>query len=182
MAVRAAAAVASPGVGAVGKYLLHASRLKPSGELTPAECYAYGYGCTKCSGEEDNIDHRAKACLARLLKQNPNDARAWALQATIYTHQYWFGSTLSEPERSSLALRKHLPAKAIEAANKAEALSDGKDSSVYWGMAQAYMASCQPEKLFEAVNRGLAINPDDPNLLASFGNWLAYSSYWDEGA
>ena len=44
------------------------------------------------------------------------------------------------------------------------------------------MASCQPEKLFEAVKRGLAINPDDPNLLASFGNWLAYSGYWDEGA
>ncbi|MEZ5537023.1 MAG: alpha/beta fold hydrolase [Thiolinea sp.] len=181
VAIRAAAAVASPGVGAIGRHLLASSRLKPVEELTPAECYSYGYGCTKCSGEEDNVDWRAKACLANLLEKNPKDAKGWALQAGLYTHQYLFGSTLSEPERSNLKLRQHLPGKAIEAANKAEALSDGTDSSIYWGMAQAYYASCQVDKMQAAIERGLEINPDDPNLLAVFGNWLSYTGRWKEG-
>ncbi len=182
VAIRASAAVASPGLGALARHLRKTTRLKPVEELTPSECYVYGYGCSKCSGEEDDITKRAEACLAHLIKKNPDDARTWALQATIYAHQYWYGNTLPEPQRSTLSLRKHLPQKAIEAANKAEALSSGGDSSVYWGMVEAYMSSCQADKLHAAVQRGLEINPNDPNLLASFGNWLSYSGRWREGA
>jgi len=123
LAIRAAAAIASPGVGAIGRHLLKSSQLKSADELTPAECYAYGYGCTKCSGEEDVIDFKAKACIANLLEKNPNDAKAWALQATLYSHQYLFGTTLKEPERSSLPLRKSLPQKAHSAIS---ALSHGR--------------------------------------------------------
>jgi len=181
LAIRAAAAVASPGVGAIGRHLLQSSQLKPVEELTPAECYAYGYDCTKCSGEEDNIDFRAKVCIANLLEKNPNDAKAWALQSTLYSHQYLFGTTLKEPERSSLPLRKALPQKAIDAATKAESLSNGDDSAIYWGLAQAYYTACHADKMQAAIERGLAINPDDPNLLATFGNWLQYSGRWEAG-
>ena len=182
LAIRAAAAIASPGVGAIGRHLLKSSQLKSADELTPAECYAYGYGCTKCSGEEDVVDFKAKACIANLLDKNPNDAKAWALQATLYSHQYLFGTTLKEPERSSLPLRKSLPQKAIDAATKAESLSTGNDSAIYWGLSQAYYTSCQADKMKAAIDRGLEINPDDPNLLAAFGNWLQYSGRWDEGS
>lgn len=182
LGVRIAAAVASPGVGAISEHLLASSRLKPVDEVSRAECYANGFGCVKCSGEEDNVTKRAEACLAHLLQQDPTDARAWALQATIHAHQYLWANTLPEPLRSTPALRGHYRQLAVDAANKAEALSDGKDSAVYWGMAEAYFASCQPDKLEVAVERGLAINPDDPNLLAAFGNWLSYSGKWDEGS
>ncbi|MEZ5534162.1 MAG: alpha/beta fold hydrolase [Thiolinea sp.] len=182
VAIRIAAAVASPGIGAVARHLRESSRLKPVVELTPSECYIYGFSCSKCSGEEDEITRRAEACLAHVLEQNPEDARAWALQATIYAHQYWYGNTLPEPARSNLPMRKHLPELAVKAANKAEAMSNGDDSSVYWGMVEAYYSSCQVDKLQQAINRGIEINPYDPNLLASFGNWLAYSGHWHEGA
>lgn len=182
LAIRIAAAVASPGVGAIDRHLLSQSRLKPVSQLSRSECYANGYGCAKCSGEEDNITRRAELCLANILNHDPNDSRAWALQATIYAHQYWWGNTLREPQKSNHDLRRELPQKAIDAANRAESLSDGNDSSVYWGMAEAYFASCQPDKLKTAISRGLALNPDDPNLLAAFGNWLSYSGHWDEGA
>lgn len=182
LVIRIAAAIASPGVGAIDRHLLSQSRLKPIEELSRSECFANGYGCAKCSGEEDNITRRAELCLANILKHDPNDSRAWALQATIYAHQYWWGNTLSEPQKSNLNLRRDLPQKAIDAANRSESLSDGNDSSVYWGMAEAYFASCQADKLKTATSRGLALNPDDPNLLAAFGNWLSYSGHWDEGA
>ncbi len=182
LGIRIAAAVASPGVGAISEHLLATSRLKPIEEISHAECYANGFGCVKCSGEEDNITKRAEACLAHMLERDPEDARAWGLQATIHAHQYLWANTLPEPERSTPALRRHYQQLAVDAATKAEALSDGKDSAIYWGMAEAYFASCQPDKLEVAIERGLAINPDDPNLLAAFGNWLSYSGKWDEGS
>ncbi|MEE9319739.1 MAG: winged helix-turn-helix domain-containing protein [Granulosicoccus sp.] len=182
LANRIAAAIAAPGIGAIDTYLLESTKnIKPE-ELSRAACYAYGFGCSKCSGEEDNITPRAEACLAAILEKDPNDARAWALQATIYAHQYWWANTLPEPERSDPSLRTHLPEKAIVAANKAEALSDGYDTSVYWGMAEAYFAACESDKLKSVIDRGLEINPYDPNLLGAFGNWLSYSGKWDEGA
>lgn len=182
LAERIAASIASPGVGALDRELLKASRLKPVELLDEAECFAHGFGCSKCSGEEDNITKRAEACLAHVLDQDPENARALALQATIYAHQYWWGNTLPEPLRSNLKLRKHLPAKAIDAANRAEALSVGNDSSIYWGMTEAYYSSCQTDKMVTSIERGIEINPTDPNLLAAFGNWLSYSGRWDEGA
>ena len=182
LARRIAASVASPGVGAVDNWLLKSTQLVPVEQLSKAACYAYGYGCSKCSGEEDVITSKAEACLAAILEKDPDDARAWALQATIYAHQYWWASTLPEPARSDPSLRQHLPQQAVDAANRAESLSDGYDTSVYWGMAEAYFASCEADKLQTAVNRGLEINPDDPNLMGAFGNWLSYSGKWEEGA
>ncbi len=146
--VRVAAAIASPGVGAVGRHLISTSRLKPVEELTPAECYAHGFGCSKCSGEEDNITKRAEACLANIIEQNPEDSRAWALQATIYAHQYWWGNTLIEPQRSNLELRGGLIPKAIEAANKSEALVDS-------GVAEVQQITAR-----EAISRALQMDPD----------------------
>ena len=181
VATRLAAAVASPGIGAVDSHLLQNSRLLPVDNISPAACYAHGYGCSKCSGEEDNITRRAEDCLDALLEKNPDDARAWALQATIHAHQYWWGNTLPEPMRSDPSLRTDMPEKAIQAATRAEALSDGRDTAVYWGLAEAYYSACESDKLHSAIQRGLEINPYDPNLLGAFGNWLAYSGKWEEG-
>lgn len=48
-------------------------------------------------------------------------------------------------------------------------------------MAQVHQASCNIPAMRLAIERGLAINPDDPSLLGVFGNWLAYAGHWDEG-
>lgn len=79
LGVRVAALVASPGGGVIGRHLLEASRSKPVAALTRSECYAYGYGCTTCSGELESITPRAEACLANALRDDPTDARSWAL-------------------------------------------------------------------------------------------------------
>ena len=181
LANRIAATIASPGLGHVSQHLLALNRLTPAAEMPPNACYAFGYNCKKCSGEEDNITEKAEQCLREILLNDPTDARAWALQATIYAHQYWFGTNLPEPIRSDPRLRKDLSRKAIEAALKSESLSDGTDPTVYWGMAEAYYSSCDVEMLDLSVTRGLEINSTDPHLLASFGSWLSYSGQWERG-
>ncbi len=178
---RIAGMIASPGGGAVSRHLLKTAQGKTANEITRSQCYAYSYGCTNCSGELDPITEVATECLANLLEEDPADARAWGLQSTLYAHQYLWSSALSEPARTSLEHRSHLTGLAIEAANKAEFYSDGTDTAVYWGMAQAYAASCQLDKLQTAVDRGLQINPDDPSLLGGFGSWVAYGGDWDKG-
>lgn len=181
LGARIAALVGSPAGGAIGHHLLKISRNKPVKLLTRPECLAHGYGCTSCSGEFDTITPRAVQCLAVLLEKNSQDPDAWALQSTVFSRQYLWGSSLQEPLRSDKSKRDHLKAKAVEAATRAEALAKGNNPSVYWGMVHAYIASCDVEKIQTAVDHALRINPDDPNMLAAYGNFLAYPGAWDEG-
>ncbi len=175
------AAFASPGGGALSRHLMAKARHKPVEKLSRAECYAHGYGCTTCSGELETISNRALMCLDAILEKDPNDATAWALKSTVHANQWRFGHSLAEPERSDLLLRANRTDMAVAAANRAEALSDGTNSAVYWGMSQAYFVKCDVDKLRTSVQRGLRLNPDDPSLLAVFGNWLIYAGQLDEG-
>lgn len=181
LGAQVAGRIAAPAGGIIDRDLYRSAGSKPVDALTRAECYVYGYGCTNCSGELDSITPRAEACLADILERDKSDPRAWALQSTIYTHQYQWGTNLPEPQRTDLEARADLPRRALAAANLAEQLSDGRESAVYWGMAQAHQASCDIAGMRVAIERGLAINPDDPSLLGAFGNWLAYAGLWDEG-
>jgi len=180
-AVRVSAMIASPATGVIGRELLAKGRRKPVADLTSAECYAHGYDCTNCSGELDTVDLRAQECLTNALVTDNTDVRAWGLQSTVYAKQYQWSTNLGEPLRTNVKLRQPIVQKALAAANQAEQLSDGSDSSVYWGMAQAYLAACDTNLMQTAMTRGLAINPNDPGLLGTFGNWMAYSGNWDEG-
>ena len=181
LAIRVAA-FASPGGGALSRHLMRVSSQKPAELLTAAECYSHGYECTTCSGEISTIDWRTQICLAELMESDPDNATTWALKSTLHSNEYLFGSGLSEPERSTLSARRQRADLAVNAANRAEALSGGDNTAVYWGMARAYFATCESDKLRVAVERGLRINPHDPSLLGTFGNWLAYTGHWDEGA
>lgn len=181
-AARISAMVASPGSGALGRHLLTLSRNKPLEQLTRSECYAHGYDCTNCSGELDSVNQRAEECIRDILDRDKFDSRAWGLQSTIYAHQYQWSTNLGEPLRTNVKARSDYRTRALAAANKAEQLSDGRDSAVYWGMAQAYMTACDTDKMKTAIERGININPHDPSLLAVFGNWMAYTGNWDEGA
>ncbi len=175
------AAFASPGGGALSKYLISHARRKPVEQISRPECYALGYACTTCSGDVASITERATACLARLLEDDPNDATAWALKSTIHTHQYRWGSAVAEPQRTHWPSREPLRDQAVQAASRAEALNPAGDSSVFWAMAQAYSAKCDIDKMRVAIDRGLAINPTDPAMMAAFGNWMGFAGAWDEG-
>ncbi len=181
IADRIAGFVGSPAGGAIGQHLLETARTKPVDELSRPECLAHGYGCTSCSGEFDSITPRAVQCLANLLEDDAEDPDAWALQSTVYSRQYLWGSALQEPMRTNKSKRSHLQSKAIETATRADALGNGNNPSVYWGMVQAYLASCDGDKMEIAVNRGLKLNPGDVNTLAVYGNFLSYAGKWDEG-
>ena len=180
-AAAAIAVFASPGGGALSRHLMAGARHKPVESLSRAECYAHGYDCSSCSGELETITTRALVCLESILQKDPNDATAWGLKASAHAIQWRFGFSLAEPERSDLLLRARRIDMAVEAANRAEALSDGNNSAVYWGMVQAYFGKCDVDRMRTAVQRGLAINPHDPALLAVFGNWMINAGQLDEG-
>lgn len=180
LAIRTAA-FASPAGGDLSRHLMATALHKPVDKLSPAECYAHAYDCTSCAGELTHITERTSACLKQLLDENPNNYAAWALKGALHAHQYRWGSALPEPERTDLYARGYLSRMAVEAATRAEELSDGSDPVVYWGLVQAYQSTCEIDKMRAAAKRGLALNPHDPGTLAVFGNWLAFAGDWDDG-
>lgn len=176
---RIAAEVASPLGGAVSERIFEGSRHVPADDLSRQECYAHGFhigdGITT---EEFN---RTKTCLTHLIEKDPKDARAMSLLAGIFAHQYLNATALKEPAQSQVALRRPLAARALEFAARAESIQTGQDSEVFLGLAKAYITNCRREVIVGAAERALEANPDDPNLLGSLGNWVAYAGEWDRG-
>ncbi len=180
LAVRTAA-FASPTGGDLARHLMRTAIRKPVEQLTAAECYAHTYDCTSCAGSLDHVSERAVACIDRLLSANPKNVTALALKGAVHAHQYRWGSGVSEPERSELQARSYRARLAIEAATRAEEFSDGTEPAVYWGLVQADQSGCEIDKRRVATQRGLALNPHDPAMLAVFGNWLANAGHGEEG-
>ena len=181
LAARLAARLASPLNGEIARVLFKASENKPTAELTALECYLISY---QLQGNQNNdrVAKRSEACLSALLKLNPRDARALALQGALYAQQYWWGVGLDEPARSDPTLRTALAARALASVEKAEALHPSPDAATYYAMARVYYANCLREQTLAAARRALEINPDDPNILGGTGNWTAYVGQWEEGA
>lgn len=181
LAPRIAARLASPLNGEIARVLFDASESKPVENLSPLECYLISY---QLQGNQNNdrIASRSAACLSALIKVNPRDARALALQGALYAQQYWWGVGLDEPARSSPDFRTGLAAKALVSVQKAEAVQPPPDAATYYAMARAYYANCLREQTLTAARRALEINPDDPNILGGVGNWTAYVGNWEDGA
>lgn len=178
---RLAARIASPLGGEIPRVLSDAARRKPADQLSPTECYLLNY---QLQGNQNNDDtaRRSETCLARLLRDDPGDARALALRGALYAQQYWWGVGLPEPARSDPALRSDLARKALESARASEALFAPPDAATYYAIARAYYANCRTDETITAARRALEINPDDPNILGGTGNWVAYVGNWSEGA
>ncbi len=177
---RLAAAIASPMSGAIARTRLSAARRKPVADLTRYECFLHGF-LLQGNQNNDLVAQRTEACLDDILARDQRDARAWALKGALLAQQYWWGVGLDGPARSDQNLRLHLPAQALAAARRGDALLESPDSAVYYALARSYYSACEKEKTLAAARRAIEINPDDPNILGAAGNWIAYTGNWDEG-
>lgn len=184
IAARIAADIASPMTGVITAQQYERIKGRSPEQLTREECHTLGamiQGVTVRGGTVDTIARNAEACLTRLVEEYPQDARALALLGALYAHQWWWSTGVDEPERSSWDLRRQRRDKALEYARRAEDVSRGADSLVYFAMGRAYYAACQPDGVSFAAGRGLSLTPDDPLMLGGFGNFLAYTGQWDRG-
>jgi tetratricopeptide (TPR) repeat protein len=94
--------------------------------------------------------------------------------------QRLYGTGLAQPEADDIDKRAYLVPRILEAGNRAVELAP-ESALAHFGLAVAYYAACQPERMRVEIDRALAINPNDANTLGTLGNLLAFAGDWDYG-
>jgi adenylate cyclase len=116
---------------------------------------------------------RVRACLQRAVELDPDYADAWAVLANVYAqeHRQRFNPRpeLYDPREHSLAAAKR--AVEIEPRNPTAQLM----------LANALFDRHDVVGFRAAGERAIALNPNDPEILAHFGLRLVYMGQWERG-
>lgn len=173
---RLAVLVASPWAGAVAETMIETALEKPLEALTGYECYLHAF---RQDGEA--MLRRAHTCLDAMIAADPSNARAHALLGAVYTTEYWYGAGLEGPARENRHLRDPLAVRALATVEAAEAAGLPEEAEFHLSTAISYYANCKLDHMAAALNRAMALNPNDPWILGKAGNFLAYSGTWEIG-
>jgi tetratricopeptide (TPR) repeat protein len=143
----------------------------PSQKLTSYECvlsfYQYWHAL-------DVGQHRAvRACLERTIREDPGYSEAYSALAMVYANVYRYnfdkGATAFDPLPKALELAKRAADMAPESVQSYKALH-----LVYWLMKDV-------EKSFEAGRMGLAVSPNDTEMMADLGGRMCLYGQWEQG-
>jgi tetratricopeptide (TPR) repeat protein len=123
---------------------------------------------------------RTRLCAEAAVAREPANGFAWSTLSRILTLQRWWGTGLSDAEADDVEKRAYLVNRVVEAANRGVNLAP-ESAFAHYALFLAYYVTCQPERMHVEADRVLAINPNDPALLANIGNNIAYAGLWDLG-
>jgi tetratricopeptide (TPR) repeat protein len=116
---------------------------------------------------------RVRACLERAVELDPEYADAWAVLANVYAQEHRQGFNprpeLYDPRERSLAAAER--AVEIEPRNPTAQLM----------LANALFDRQDVVGFRVAGERAIALNPNDPDILAHFGLRLVYMGEWERG-
>ena len=114
---------------------------------------------------------RARDCLERAVRLDPDYSLAWAHLGQMYFEEYKYGYN-SRPEPVE---------RALAAAQKALEL-DQQDQHAHYVLALiAYVRERSFDSFYSAAEQAIALNPNNAFVLADLGTWVAYSGQWDRG-
>ncbi|MEX2650378.1 MAG: adenylate/guanylate cyclase domain-containing protein [Alphaproteobacteria bacterium] len=114
---------------------------------------------------------RARDCLERAVKLDPNYSLAWSSLATVYTEEYKYAYNL----------RPEPLARALAAAQRAIDL-DNQNQNGYYALAIInYMNEKDLNSFYALAEHAIALNPNNASVIADLGLWMAYSGNWERG-
>jgi TolB-like protein/DNA-binding winged helix-turn-helix (wHTH) protein len=163
--------------GAIAANEVRRSRTMPASGLTTYECISFAY---LAAGVGDEQARRARDCLDTILKRDPRDAIAWAaLSYTVFV-QRSFGVGLEAAEKNDIERRADLARLVSDYAQNA-VLFAPTDPLTRMAAARAYYAHCQRAFFKAEAERALALNPNDPYVLAALGSQFGWLGLWEIG-
>jgi TolB-like protein len=116
---------------------------------------------------------RVRACLERAVELDPDYADAWAVLANVYAQEHRQGFNprpeLYDPRERSLA-----------AAGRAVEI-EPRNPTAQLMLANALFDRHDVVGFRAAGERAIALNPNDPDILAHFGMRLVYMGEWERG-
>ena len=112
-------------------------------------------------------------CLEKVVAQDPNYSEAYSALAMVYANIYRYGfnpdGVTFDPLPKALDLARHSIELAPDSVQGYKALH-----LVYWLMNDV-------DRSFEAAEHGLALNPNDSEIMADLGGRLCLAGNWERG-
>ena len=159
------------GNGALGMAEAASVRRKPPGNLQAYDYYVLGTEFANRLSEEDKS--KAIELMKKALELDPQFARAYSRLGGIYVSLAFLGS--GQGSASTLFEK-------AKAAELRAIVLDQTDARAYYLLAEIYMALSDFDRGLAAFEQALVLNPNDPNILVSYGGWLPNVGRAREGA
>jgi len=144
---------------------------KPPDSFTSYQCMLEFYNYWRSLSPP--LHSRAQECLERVVVQEPDYAEAYSALAMVYANIYRYGfnsdGVAFDPLAKALDLARHAVTLAPDSVQGYKALH-----LVYWLMHDV-------DRSFEAAEHGLALNPNDSEIMADLGGRLCLVGNWERG-
>ncbi len=164
-------AVVASNYGVIAEASQTEAQSRPPTSLAAYDCVLRYYGYQKSFDPREHA--RARACLEHAVELDPDYADAWAVLANVYAQEYRFGYNprpkLYDPRVRSLAAAR----RAVEI--------DPRNATAQLMLATALFDRHDVVGFRAAGDRAIALNPNDPEILAHFGLRLVYMGEWERG-
>jgi adenylate cyclase len=114
---------------------------------------------------------RARDCLERAVKLDPDYGLAWAHLGQMYFEEYKYGYN-ARPG----------PIQRARAATQKALELDPQEQYAHYVLALIdYVTARRFDSFYSAAERAIALNPNNAFVLADLGTWMAYSGEWERG-
>jgi TolB-like protein/Tfp pilus assembly protein PilF len=154
--------------GVLPRSMSDAVRSRPPEELSPYEAVLRSFGYAERVSREAFAE--GLTALEAAVQKAPTYADAWAMLASLLTHDYSQGFNLYSDSLSRAEAAAH---KAIELAPH--------NHLAWFGLANAHFFQKESQSFRHAAERAIALNPMDGNLLASLGESLIFDGEGERG-
>ena len=146
-------------------------KAKPPEHLTSYECVVV----TELYRREQSAGDfpAAHACLERAIRDDPFYSQAYAALSLLYSDEYRLAFGTDRSDRSQRVTALNLAQEAVKA--------DPNSSNAQLALHAAYWNLGDVQGAFDAAERGLALNPNNTQLKASYGGRLCLRAQWDRG-
>ena len=164
-------AIVASNYGMIAEADLTGAQRRPPKSFAAYDCVLRYYHYQRSFDPQEHA--KVRACLERAVELDPDYADAWAVLANIYAQEHRFGFNprpeLYDPyERSLTAAYRAVE---IEPRNPTAQLM----------LANALFDRHNLAGFRAAGERAIALNPNDPDLLAHYGERLVYMGEWERG-
>ncbi len=154
--------------GAIHRAGLQASRAKAPSTLEAYDCVLRAITMLRRISPQAHLS--ARDCLEAAVEQEPDYAEAWAWLSYMVHFEYSIGFN---PRPNSLE-------RGLTAARQALIFNSSSQLG-HQQLAYNYFLTKQ-QSFFEKAEEAIAINPNNPDVIAAVGYYLSYAGKWERGA
>ena len=164
-------AIVASNYGLIAEAGLAEAQRRPPKSFAAYDCVLRYYHYQRLFDQQEHA--KVRACLERAVELDPDYADAWAVLANIYAQEHRFGFN-PRPELYDSYERS------LTAAYRAVEI-EPRNPTAQLMLANALFDRHDLAGFKAAGERAIALNPNDPDLLAHYGLRLVYIGEWERG-